>query len=334
MMKTIFKIIALPILIIMMSSPVLSQKEPMLPYDYYFSGGPDGGTFKFFAHGITDYSNSLMDFKIKTYPSAGSVDNLQKVNNRSADLGITYSGDLYLGRNGMLGGSRSRQYRNVYALAYLYGAPAHLVVLKDSGINSIADLSDGKKVAIGKVGSGAAAAGERLFRNMDIWREIKPQYLGYAEGAEALIAKQVDALWVFSGFPNAAVTRSASMKNIKLISVYDEAKEKNGFFEDFPFYQKVIIPAGTYKGVDYDVISYQDSTLLTAGRHVPADNIEELLNTIYTDKGLEYLVSMKSTAKAMSLESGLIGIVTPMHRGAIAFWESKGKKLTIEQKSP
>ena len=52
---------------------------------------------------------------------------------------------------------------------------------------------------------------------------------------------------------------------------------------------------------------------------------------IYEPNGLKYLVSVKSTAKAMSIDSGLIGIVTPVHKGAQNFWKAKGKTLTAEQ---
>ncbi len=52
---------------------------------------------------------------------------------------------------------------------------------------------------------------------------------------------------------------------------------------------------------------------------------------IYDPNGLKYLVSVKSTAKAMSIDSGLTGIVTPVHTGAQNFWKAKGKTLTAEQ---
>ena len=110
-------------------------------------------------------------------------------------MGITYSGDLYLGREGSLD-RQGRQYRNVQALAYLYGAPAQLVVLKNSGIHRVADLSFGKKVAVGGIGTGAATAAERFFKSMGIWDKIQPQYLGYKAGSEALVDGHVDALWV------------------------------------------------------------------------------------------------------------------------------------------
>ena len=296
-----------------------------------FSGGPDGGTFKYFAKGISDYVNEKQDkLKLIDEPSAGSVDNLQKVNNRLVDLGITYSGDLYLGRNGKLA-KRSRQYRNVHALAYLYGAPAHLVVLESSGINSVADLSFGRNVAVGRVGSGAATAAKRFFESMRLWRKINPKYIGYKEGSEALKDGSVDALWVFAGFPNTAVKSVADENSIRLLPVYEDAKNYGVLFKEYPFYKKVVIPAGTYKGVNKDVISFQDSALLTAGHHIRSTIIEEILGLIYKPEGLEFLVSRKSTAKAMSIESGITGIVTPLHQGAEKFWKEKGKTLTDDQ---
>ena len=295
-----------------------------------FSGGPDGGTFQYFSAGISEYLSKEIDgYMILNESSAGSVENLKRLNNREADFGITYSGDLYLGRNGRLR-NNPRQFRNVHALAYLYGAPAHLVVLNDRQINSVSDLV-GKKVAIGASGSGAAASAQRFFESMSVWGKIEPQYLGYSEGAAALGDGLIDALWVFAGYPNSAVIQAASSNKIKLLQTYSEAKKNGKLFEDFPFYSKVVIPADTYQGVDYEVVTIQDSALWTAGRHLPGDFVEKAVQLIYQSKGLAHLVSLKSTAKAMSIDSGLTGIVTPVHKGAQSFWESKGKTLSAEQ---
>ena len=254
----------------------------------------------------------------------GSVENLRRLNKREADFGITYSGDLYLGRNGRLS-NNARQYRNVHAVAYLYGAPAHLVVLDDNQINSVTELV-GKKVAIGAVGSGAAASAQRFFESMGVWGKIEPQYIGYSAGADALGEGLIDALWVFAGYPNSAVIQAASTNKIKLLQTHTEAeKERKTFLKIFPSTQKVVIPADTYPGVDYDVITIQDSALWTAGRHVPEEMVQKASEDIYDPNGLKYLVSVKSTAKAMSIDSGLTGIVTPVHKGAQELLESQRK---------
>jgi TRAP-type uncharacterized transport system substrate-binding protein len=36
------------------------------------------------------------------------------------------------------------------------------------------------------------------------------------------------------------------------------------------------------------------------------------------------MVNVKKTAKAMSVESGVTGIITPLHPGAEKFWKEKG----------
>ncbi|MFO7749109.1 MAG: TAXI family TRAP transporter solute-binding subunit, partial [Desulfobacteraceae bacterium] len=81
---------------------------------------------------------------------------------------------------------------------------------------------------------------------------------------------------------------------------------------------------GTYKGVDYDSPSFQDSALWVANADVPADIVYEVLSLIYTDEGLKHMKAQKSTFKEMAIETGVKGIVTPLHPGAKKFWKEKG----------
>ena len=49
-----------------------------------------------------------------------------------------------------------------------------------------------------------------------------------------------------------------------------------------------------------------------------------LVESRITDEGLAHMVGQKKTFKAMSVEKGIEGIVTPLHPGAIKFWKEKG----------
>jgi TRAP transporter TAXI family solute receptor len=290
-----------------------------------FSGGPEGGTFQYFSNGIAiRLTKQIEGLEVSNMASAGSLENLRRVDSGEADFGIVYSGDTYLGRNGRLT-KDTKEYTHVYALAYLYGAPAHLIVLKNGGINKISDLA-GKRVAVGGAGSGAAGAAQRYFTSLGLWDKMKVEFLGYSKAASALGDGLIDAFWVFAGFPNSSVIQAAASNDIKMLDVV-EAGEKAGFFEEYPFYTRLTIPAGTYSGVDYDVHSFQDSALWVAGEHVDAKWVEAALQNIYSKEGLAYMVKVKSTAKAMSVEDALNGIVTPIHPGAETFWASHG--LTI-----
>ena len=82
-----------------------------------FSGGPEGGTFQYFSNGIsTRLSKNLPDIEVSNMASAGSVENMRRINSGEADFGITYAGDLFLGRNGMLPKDR-KKYENALAMS-------------------------------------------------------------------------------------------------------------------------------------------------------------------------------------------------------------------------
>ena len=93
----------------------------------------------------------------------------------------------------------------------------------------------------------------------------------------------------------------------------------------------VSIPAGTYSGVDYEVKTFQDSALWVANKDVKPEYVYKALANIFTEEGLSYMVKVKSTAKAMSVEGALTGIVTPVHAGAQKYWKEQGLTLTAAQ---
>jgi uncharacterized protein len=295
-----------------------------------FSGGPDGGTFQYFSNAIsTRLTRQLPNVEVSNMVSAGSVENLRRVNSGEADFGLVYSGDIFLGMNGQLTND-TRQYRNAHAVAYLFGAPAHLVTLDGSGINNVQDLA-GKRVAVGPAGSGAAASAQRYFTSVGLWDKMRVEYIGYSQGASAMGDKLIDAMWVFAGYPNSSIIQAAASNKIKLLNLVDAGKA-SGFFTTNPFYAEVTIPAGTYSGVDYPVATFQDSTIWVANNKVKDDVVQSALKEVYSSEGLAFMVSVTKTAEAMSIKDGLYGVVTPVHKGAAKFWTENGLTLTDAQK--
>jgi TRAP transporter TAXI family solute receptor len=288
-----------------------------------FGGGPAGGTFQIVANAIQTYKpvKQSKDYRVRAQSSAGSVENLRKVDSGKMQFGVVYSGHVYLGREGRLKNDTNK-YPNVLAVSYLYGAPAQLVVRKGSGIQSTKDL-EGKKVGVGNAGSGAFANCELFFTHMGIWDKIERNAMGYNDAANAFGNNQLDAFWLFTGFPSGAVIMAAQTNDIDLVNLEQDA-EDSGFYEKYPYFSKLTVPAGTYKGVDHDVPSFQDSALWVANADVPAEVVYDLLSKIYTDEGLAYMRNQKKTFKEMSIESGVNGVVTPLHPGAEKFWKEKG----------
>ena len=288
-----------------------------------FGGGPAGGTFQVVANGIQVYKpmKAVKEFKVQAQSSAGSVENLRKTNAGRQQMSVVYSGHVYLGRNGMMKND-TKKYENVLAVAWLYGAPGQLVTRKGSGINSVKDLV-GKKVGVGNAGSGAFANCELFFSHMGVWDKIERNAMGYNDAAQAFGNKQLDAFWLFTAFPSGAVIMAAQTNDIALVNLDADAKA-SGFYDKYPYFAKLSVPANTYKGVDYDSPSFQDSALWVANSKVSADTVYKMLSLIYSDEGLAHMKAQKKTFKHMAVKTGADGIVTPFHPGAEKFWKEKG----------
>jgi TRAP transporter TAXI family solute receptor len=288
-----------------------------------FSGGPAGGTFQVVANAVQVFKpiKASEDFRVKAQSSAGSVENLRKVNSGKAQMGVVYSGHVYLGRNGRMKNDTNK-YEDVMAVAWLYGAPAQLVVRKDSGIKSTKDLV-GKKVGVGNAGSGAFANCELFFTHMGVWDKIERNAMGYNDAAQAFGNNQLDAFWLFTAFPSGAVIMAAQTNDIELIDLGKDAKE-SGFFDQYPYFSQLSVPPGTYRGVDVETPSFQDSALWVANKDVSEDTVYKMLSAIYSEEGLAHMKEQKKTFKNMSLETGTQGVVTPWHPGAVKFWKEKG----------
>lgn len=288
-----------------------------------FGGGPAGGTFQVVANGVQVYGpvKAMKDFTVRAQSSAGSVENLRKVDSGRMDMGVVYSGHVWLGREGKMKND-PKKYTDVMAVSYLYGAPAQLVVRANSDIKSTKDLV-GKKVGVGNAGSGAFANCELFFTHLGIWDKIERNAMGYNDAAQAFGNRQLDAFWLFTAFPSGAVIMAAQTNDIDLIDLNADA-EASGFYKKYPYFGKLAVPANTYKGVGYDAPAFQDSALWVANAKVPADTVYKLLSLIYSEEGLKHMYGQKKTFKNMSLETGATNIVTPFHPGAEKFWKEKG----------
>jgi len=90
------------------------------------AAGPAGGTFQIVASAIQTYGpvKKSKDYRVKAQYSAGSVENLRKVNAGKMQFGVIHSGHLHLGRAGRLKND-GKKYDKVLAVACL-SSPARL----------------------------------------------------------------------------------------------------------------------------------------------------------------------------------------------------------------
>jgi hypothetical protein len=293
-------------------------EPPAKPRTLTFNGGPRGGTFNHFANKMAAViSEDVPNLDVLAKQSDGSVTNLLALCAGEADMAIVNAGDAFLGRTGKLHCS-DKKYAKVRAMAFLYGAPAQLVVRADSDIHTVLDLR-GKTIAVGNPGSGAALSAERFFRYLKLWTEFRHRPVGYAEAAADFEAGEVDGFWTLAGYPTAAIIEAAARVPVRILDLH-EAATMSGFYRLYPFYSRATIPAGTYPGQTEPVDTFQDAALWCARPGLDNRTVYDSLQAVFAPRRLEELRRIHSAARYMGLETGINNLSIPLHPGAVRFW--------------
>ncbi|MET1101185.1 MAG: TAXI family TRAP transporter solute-binding subunit [Pyrodictiaceae archaeon] len=219
----------------------------------------------------------------------------------------------------------------IRALGILYPETIQIVVLADSGINSIQDLA-GKKVAVGAQGSGTYWNARQILEAAGIWDKIIPEYKKFSEIVQDLKLGNIDAAFLTAGIPTSAVEQLAAEAKIKILPVPDEIYKK--LKEKYPFYIQVIIPKGTYAGLDEDVKTVAVMSMLIVHKDVPED-VAYLMTKIMFEHADELKQEVQKTSvQYISLDHALQGLSIPLHPGAYKYFKEKGIQVPDQFKPP
>ncbi|PHJ39892.1 C4-dicarboxylate ABC transporter substrate-binding protein [Desulforamulus profundi] len=214
---------------------------------------------------------------------------------------------------------KDKKVEGLKALAAIYPETIQVVTLDKTGIKSIADLK-GKKVAVGAAGSSVTVNAQHVLEAHGLsFADIKPQYLSFAEAANGLKDGNIDAAFVTAGFPTAAIQDISAQHKVVLLPIADDKADQ--LTKKYPFYSKVVIPAGTYPNQDKDVTSLGAKAMLVVTDKMDEQTAYDITKAIFTN--LEKLKAAHNVGKLISKESAKDGISIPMHPGAEKYFSEK-----------
>jgi TRAP transporter TAXI family solute receptor len=280
-----------------------------------------GGTYYIVGAGIADMlSKNMPGSKVSAVISQGSVGNPKLVDSGETQLGIT---NYLSGVQALKGEKPYAKPLKISGIMSLQFSMLHLVTLeKNKDINSISDLK-GKKIAMGPAGGGGALLFQSIlpFWGLSI-SDIKPSYIAYADGSDALKDGNVDMNIPHGAPPMDAITSLASSAKIKIIPIEDDKIAE--IVAKYPSYEKTTIPAGTYQGVDKDTPALGIRDILVVNSDVDETTVYNITKALY--ENLEQLKKLHPALKDLTLD-GYKDSLVPLHPGAKKFYEEKGIKI-------
>ena len=283
--------------------------------------GDVSGTYYPIGGAIAEIINkNISTLNASAESSKGSIDNINKLKDNSADLAIIQNDIAYYAANGteMF---KDNKVNNLRALASLYPETCQFVTLAGSDITSIEDLR-GKRVAVGAQGSGTEVNARQILDIYSLtYNDIDPQYLSFTEAEAALKDGKVDVAFITAGFPTKAIQTIAEKEKIRILPI---TADKYAILTTvYPYYTKTIIPSGTYKDIDEDVQTVSVMALLASSDKIDDNTGRDIVKAIFANT--ESIKSAHSAGSFISEGNAGKGMSIKMNAGAERYFKDSGK---------
>ena len=289
-----------------------------------------GGTYYPVGVAIATLIGKETSLKMNAIDSAGSAENIQLLKNNEADLAILQSlfSEMAWSGKGQYQGQPEREFRSI---TMLWPNVEHFIVKSESvETGNIEDLQNykGKAFSIGKRGSGTETSGKTILQELgfDVELDFRPEHMGYSESAEAMQNGRIEAMNIPAGPPASAVSQTYASMGADKIAVLEFTPEQlKKINATFPVWQPYTIEAGIYPNQQQPIQTIAQPNLLAVRPDLDNETVYEITKTIY--ENLPQLKQSHQATKEMSLDSAISGLTTPLHEGAIQYYQEKG--LTI-----
>ncbi len=302
---------------------LLAPVQPaMARTDVLFGGASIVGVYYQVALQISTLMNRNMGDKFNYIgrPTGGSVFNINAIQRETFDFGVAQSDRNYQAYNG-LADWEGKPVTNLRSVFSMHPETVMLVTRKDTGIKKVEDIK-GKRINIGNPGSGQRFNAEEVLQVYGInpARDIRAESLQQHEASRALVDRKIDAFFYTVGNPSAAIEEPAQSVDIVMVPIDHPQIKKMA--EEKPYYVYTKIPAGTYRGVDYDVPTYAVTATVITHENVPDEVVYNMVKTVF--EKLNDLKASHAAFRHLDPKLMLEGLSAPFHPGAVKYYKEKG----------
>jgi len=206
--------------------------------------------------------------------------------------------------------------------------PMCFVKLASSPIQSVADFK-GKRIAISTKGSGMEQHIHTIFGVLGIsFETFTPVHMGFAEGADALVAGQIDVQF-HPPIPNRVLTDLSRRADIRIVPFASGQLEN--VLAQVPFYRPVVMEKNVFRGVVEDVTQVGVINVIVTHERIAEDVVYDMAKAIAANldalpqmnplfKGLKELFEPLRAQGAAAFEFGGVAL----HPGAVKAYREMG----------
>src|SRR5262249_13923163 len=240
-MKTLLLRLALLAAALAVCAASARAAEPDWPDPLRMGGASPGGPYYVYGEALAKILTRTLDLPVERLATEGPVQNIELMEAGEAKLGFVTVGVALQAWNGTGVWAGKKPARSMRAIFPMYDTPFQFLVLQDSGIRSLREMS-GKRVGVGPRGGTSAAYFPEFFRVLNV-----PVILTYGEWAELAAQvheRKLDVLGVGAGVPFPSFVDLEAKDKVRYVAL--SPNEIAALRLAMPELNLSRIPAGTY----------------------------------------------------------------------------------------
>lgn len=264
------------------------------------------------------YAEEIEGARTQVQATKASVENLNLLQQQKGELAFALGDSVKSGWDGLEEAGFPAPLTDLRAIAAIYPNYVQIVASAESGIQTLEDLK-GKSISVGAPASGTELNARAIFAAAGMSYEDlgKVEFLPYAESAELIKNRQLDATLQSSGLGVAFIKDLSATMDINIVSIPAEVVESIG-----APYVATVIPAGTYDGQDEDVSTAAIGNILVTHAGVSDETAYQMTKLLF--ENLDRLKASHSAANDIVPEAATDGLSIPLHPGAERYYQEAG----------
>jgi TRAP transporter TAXI family solute receptor len=282
--------------------------------------GPPGGVYYIYGEALAHLLTEKLGMPVNPSPTQGSIHNLKLLDSGGAQLGMITMGVGLQGWNGTGDWTNGKQFRNMRALFPMYDTPFQAVVLRRSGIATLAQL-DKKRIGVGsRAGTGGTYI-PAILNLLGISAEIN--YGSFDNMATEALAERIDAILTLLGIPVPAVQKVEAKEPITFLSL--SLEQIDAIRKAMPEFSPSKIAAGTYRSLDKDYDTFGVYNFAIGRADLPGDLVYQLVKAVFENQ--PRLVKAHSAASDTLPQNAVKNTFLPFHPGAVRYYREIGVNI-------
>ena len=282
---------------------------------------PPGGAFFVvggaIAQVISNHTDN-MNWEVSAEATKGTQENIRRLAKGELEFALANAAISYFAVRGEGAWKGEQPIRTVMTLA---PNVALFITPQSSGVKTLSDLK-GKRVVVGPAGAGFEYFLQPILGAHGVtYEDFTPLHNTQAGAVDMLADGSAAAAFLGGAVPTASITRASASQNIFFIPFADTAKQE--LFENYPFFNAVVIPSGTYRGQDepFHGMNVGAMHLITAA-NLDADTVYQFTKILYEQR--TEVVKIHPAGRAINPKNAVKDTGTPFHPGAIRYYKEAG----------